>query len=452
MRLHIALVATVFLSLFVARSVHADNAPVAPDGVLVPLPPELPTTLTLDDTLRIFRARGLDLLIADAQVNAAEGDVHAARAVPNPNVSAGAGPVFNYSAKETTDRPCPGCQQYAVQWGISDNGAIFDSLSGKRGLRIDASRAALKSARLTRTDAERQLIAQVKQAFIGVALAKQALEFSQEVQKSLTQTLDLSKLRYPSVINEGDLARIEVQKLEADQGADGAQLTVRQAQVALAMLLGVRGAVPDFDVDRSLDKFVVPNMLTATSEQDLFNKAIEARPDLKSALAQMDRADASLALAERQRFPDVALFAQYTQLGMGQNVGQPMNLIFGLSMNLPVFYQQKGEVMKAEADRDTQALQRQKTLAQIASDVTQSWAAFTASRDLVQRMEGSLLERAKRAKEIIEVQYKNGGATLIDFLDAQRTYIATNLEYLSDLSAYWSSVYQLEQAIGTEIK
>jgi len=129
-----------------------------------------------------------------------------------------------------------------------------------------------------------------------------------------------------------------------------------------------------------------------------------------------------------------------------------MNLVFGLSTNLPVFYQQGGEIMKARAERDVQSLGRERTLAQIASDVSTSYAAFVAARDLLRRMDGALLERARRARDITDVQYKNGGATLMDFLDAQRTYIATNREYLQDLSGYWTAIYQLEQAIGTELQ
>ncbi len=424
----------------------------AGDPIVPPSKTELPAMLSMHEAVRMLHTRGLDLMIIDAQVAAAEGDVHIAGALINPNVSVGAGPAFNYSAQDTPARPCPGCQPYAVQWGISDNGAVLDAAVGKRGLRVDVARRALAAARLGRADAERQLASQVKQAYIAVAVATQALEFSVDVDKSLMQTLELARLRYPSVINDGDLARIEVQKLEADQAVDSARADLRQARVSLALLLGVRGPVPDFDVSRDSLKFSVPGLLAATSEQELFARAVDARQDLKAAAAQVQRSNSAVELAERQRVPDVSLFAQYTQLGMGQNVGQPMNLVLGLSTNLPVFYQQGGEIMKARADRDLQALSRERTLAQIASDVSTSYAAFVAARDLLRRMDGALLERARRARDITDVQYKNGGATLMDFLDAQRTYIATNREYLQDLSGYWTAIYQLEQAIGTELQ
>ena len=141
---------------------------------------------------------------------------------------------------------------------------------------------------------------------------------------------------------------------------------------------------------------------------------------------------------------------QYSQLGMGQNVGQPMSVIFGASFNLPVFYQQQGEIRRARADADTQALLYEKNIAQVANDLSTAYAAFKANRELVERMESVLLGRAKTARDILEKQYRAGNATLMDFLDAERTYIATNLEYLTDLTQYWTALFQLEQAVGVE--
>ena len=418
-------------------------------SAVVPRPAPLPALLTLDESLDILRTRGLDLLIASAQITSAEGDVLVANAVANPNVSAAAGPAFNYNARAPG---CSGCQPYAVQWGISDNGALVDFLAGKRGLRAEAARAALGSARLGRADALRNLEAQVKQQYVQVVLAKRALAFATEVNGTLGLLVDLNKKRYPGVIDEGALARVEVQKLEADQALDSAKLALRQARIGLAFLLGVRGGVPDFDVEPDVLKFRVPAALAATTEEALIEKSMLLRPDLQQVAYERKRANASLRLAERLRFPDVALQAQYSQLGQGQNVGQPMNAVVGLSVTLPVFYQQQGEIRRARADADTQALTQAKTQAQVVFDVGTAYAAFMASKALVERMEGSLLARAKTARDIVELQHRAGTVPLMDFLDAERTYIATNVEYFQDLAAYWMAIYQLEQATGTELR
>ncbi len=78
--------------------------------------------------------------------------------------------------------------------------------------------------------------------------------------------------------------------------------------------------------------------------------------------------------------------------------------------------------------------------------------AFVSSRKLVERMEGRLLERVKRARDLVSLQYQKGAASLLEYLDAQRTFIANNEEYLQDLASYWAAVYQLEAAVGMDLR
>src|SRR6266853_2064978 len=106
--------------------------------------PGLPPVLTLPEALRLFRERSFDLLLADAQVAAARGDQAAAGAVPNPALSGSVGRSFGYDATA-----CPGCSALSLGAGISDQAAVSELLSGKRGLRVDAARAAAEAARLS---------------------------------------------------------------------------------------------------------------------------------------------------------------------------------------------------------------------------------------------------------------------------------------------------------------
>jgi cobalt-zinc-cadmium efflux system outer membrane protein len=418
-----------------------------PGREAIPPPVDVPKLLTLDESLRILRTRGLDLLIANAAITSAEADVINAGALANPNAFVQAGPTLNYVA---TTPGCSGCSPYYLQIGLADNAAIMDFFTGKRGLRVKAARAALAAARMGRADAERNLVSQAKQQYVQVVLAKATLDFNRTVQETMTKTLELNKLRYPRMIDEGGLARVEIQKLEADQAVATSIMNLRQAQVGLAFLLGVRNNTPDFEVEKTLLTFRVPAALASATERSLLETALANRPDVKALGYQRLRAAEAVTLAKRTQIPDITLSMQYSQLGMGQNVGQPMSVVFGASMNLPVFYQQQGEIRRARADSDTQALQYTKSLAQVSNDLGTAWSAFKANRELVERMEASLLARAKTARDILEKQYRAGNATLMDYLDAERTYIATNLEYLNDLTQYWTALYQLEQAVGVE--
>jgi cobalt-zinc-cadmium efflux system outer membrane protein len=423
---------------------HAGGAPL-PTASAEPV--TIPAQLPRAEALRLFRTRGLDLLIADAAVLSARGDVETAGAVYNPGISGYAGPTFNYEA----GAGCRGCQQLSAGFSLTDNGALFDVLTGKRGLRVQVAQAAFAAARLGRSDAQRTLEFQVKQQYMQLAMAIVSYDFAREIQQSMQQTWELNKLRYPKVIDEGALARIEIQKLEAEQALDAARNAVRQAQLGLAFLLGVRTLVPDFTVEPNLFRFQVPPALANATEESLIAQALASRPDLRAALVQKDRAQGALKLARRLQFPDISVQMQYVQLGVGQDAGQPPSLAFGLAMNLPVFYQQQGEIRRAHADQATQDLQYSKSLAQVRSDVGTALSAFRTARQQVERMESTLLDSAQKSRDIVNLQYRAGSATLIDFLDAQRTYIAINQEYFQDLLSYWTAVYQLEQAIGAEL-
>ena len=85
------------------------------------------------------------------------------------------------------------------------------------------------------------------------------------------------------------------------------------------------------------------------------------------------------------------------------------------------------------------------------NNVEASLNAYSFAQHRLDRMESSLLQRAKRARELVGIQYEKGAASLLELLDAQRTLIATNVEYLQDLTDYWTAVFQIEQAVGREL-
>ncbi len=163
-----------------AISAYADD--VVPES-------RLPSTLNLEQAIGVFRASGLDLLIADAAVQSAEGDVTAADAIPNPSLSATYGFSYYFSC---TMPPCSKPPPY-VAVGLSDQAAIEDTLSGKRGLRDDVAQAALRAARLGRTDAERTVAFAVKAQFEQVLLAQSALRFARDTANANAIMLDKAR-------------------------------------------------------------------------------------------------------------------------------------------------------------------------------------------------------------------------------------------------------------------
>lgn len=416
--------------------------------------------MTLDDSLRLFRKHGLDVLIAEAAVRSAEGGVRIAGAVPNPgwSLSASYAPTFQPNDPSCLQASAV-CTPTSYSIGVSDSAAVEDSLSGKRELRLEVARSALAAAKMSRADAQRNLEFQVKAAYVQTAQAVLGLVFAKKVAASNVVTLEKFRTRFASgAINAGDLARVTTQKLESDQALALAVQTLRQARAALAFLIGVRGLVSDFDVDVRVLDFVPRAAIANASEASLLRLAFSHRPDLVSAGYQRAAAASGLSLAKRQTFPDIAISVTYTQGGWGglgtNGPTATPTFTFGLSGTLPAFYQRQGELRQAEAQLDTSALQYAKIAAQVTNDVANAVAAERAARDQAKRMEGvdGLLDAAKKAFEITSLQYDKGAASLTDYLDAYRTFVATQTEQYADLTNYWTAVYQVEQAVGMEIR
>ena len=403
--------------------------------------------LTLEDALHLFRTRGFDLIIADASVLSARGDLAIAQAVANPSLSVTRGNSFNYNPSL-----CEGCSSTSLSAGVTDQAAISDVLTGKRNLRIAVARAALDVSRRSRADVERTLEFTVKEQMLNAELAKQSLAYAVEAQQLAADTLSLVNIRYKAgAVSEADVARADVQKLEADQQVDVARQTLDSSEAALGYLLGYKETPADLDVDDDLMHSA--GLRTANVSVDaLLPEALSIRPDLAAARFQIDRATSAISLAKRQRIPDFFPSGSYAQEGSGQSAIQPPTLTFGVSFSPPLFYRYRGEITKAEADLRTQLTTEQKIEAQVGSDVATAVAAYAGAKSRTVRMEGHLLEQASRARDLVRLQYQKGAASLFEFLDAQRTFLATRTEYLQNLNDYWTAVFQLEQATGTELR
>jgi cobalt-zinc-cadmium efflux system outer membrane protein len=408
--------------------------------------PQLPAVVTLKAALEIFRQRGFDLLVAESSVRSAQGDLVIAGAVQNPTLFGSAGQNFQCGSSQD-------CKVISYNIGLADNAALSDLLTGKRGLRKDVAGAALEAARRSRDDAQRTLEFQVKQAFLAATLAQALLQNARETQESFQRTRDLNERRFAvGAMSGADLATIQVAELESEQALDQAAQSLRTAKVALAFLLGFRTLVPDFQLEAKELDFFVPGPLATATREAVLKEALERRPDLRAQIHQVTRAQSALSLARRNRIPDFGVSAVFSDNGKGDTNISPPNISVGLSFGLPVFYFQRGEITKAEADLATQQVLEQKSEAQVVSDVETSVAQLGAARKLVERMQATLLERAQTARDLVRYQYEKGAASLLDFLNAQRTYTATRAEYAQDLAGYWIAVASLEQATAGQLR
>ena len=293
--------------------------------------PFLPAHLEMQDALRIFRERGFDLIVADATVDSVRGEAQIAGAIPNPAISGGVGRSFGFNSTQ-----CPGCSALAWSAGVSDQSALFDTLSGKRGLRSRTAELALAVARQNRADTQRTLESMLRQQYLKAVYARDALDLTHESQGRLGHVLELNQARFQhGAISQVDALKVETEKLEADQEVERAELALAEAKYDLAFLLGVRGRVPEFEVDIDLPRYRVPNELGSATVDSLLERARRQRPDLAAAHLEHDRAGAALQSARRLRFPDLALSLGFGGQGAGSDVSSPPTVSLGLTLTPP---------------------------------------------------------------------------------------------------------------------
>ena len=404
--------------------------------------------LTLGSALRLFREHGFDLLIANASVDAAEADVRIATALPNPALSLSRGSSSTYDPSR-----CNGCSSHSTGASVTDQGALSDLLTGKRRLRVAVARAARDASKSSRAEVERTLELTVKEQLLQAELAKRSLDYAREAQQLAGDTLDLVEKRYRAgAVSEADVARAAVQKLEAEQSADASAQALASAKAGLAYLLGFTFTPENLDVADDLLRAAPPADLDHVTADAMLREALRRRPDLAQMRSLFERARSSLTLAQRMIVPDLLPSLSYSAEGRGQNAIQPPTVTFGIAATIPVFYRYRGEIARAEADIRAQQTAEHKVEAQIASDVSAAVAAFHGAHSRVTRMDDELLARAARARDLVRLQYEKGAVSLFEYLDVQRTWLATRTEYLQTLNDYWTAVFQLEQATGMEIR
>jgi cobalt-zinc-cadmium efflux system outer membrane protein len=85
----------------------------------------------------------------------------------------------------------------------------------------------------------------------------------------------------------------------------------------------------------------------------------------------------------------------------------------------------------------------------VLSDVGNAYEAVKSNNEIVQLYNSGYLKQAQDSRDISEYAYKRGAASLLDFLDAERSYRATQLAYRQALAGYMTALEQLKEAVGS---
>ena len=377
----------------------------------------------------------------------------------NPTLRAQAQSVESSRASEITAglRPNPQLQNDTT----SATAGIYQEfeIGGKRGARLESARLATAISQTDFVDTRRTLVFTLRQAFIAGLQAKSELEFARGNLSDYQKVIDLNRLMLQQgAISKADLLKIELEMLQFQTDVDDATLALKTAKAALRALVGAANLPQEFDLEGELRAVALDKTLS-----ELQQLAIDNRPDLRSAETGREKAFADLLLARANRWPDPTIGTSF--IHTGNEIGGPdwfqpfypkgsVSNAMGLglaSISIPLFNRNQGEVARAQSERRRADFLLQAAHNQVLQDVETAYASFESSRDRIRRLEQTYLSRAKESLDLEEFSFRNGGASILDFLDAERTYRTTQLAYRQQLAAYLTNLAQLEAAVGTPL-
>ena len=418
---------------FSLTSSTAAPSQAAPGRSTAPSPGQQPSVparvITLDEAISLALANSPSIKATRTQILQNQAQEITAGLRPNPVLGGDSQfiPFFNPSQFSQD------VEQYDIGLGYT-----FE-LGGKRHRRLQAARDQTAVTRAQVADAERTLTFNVAQQFINVLLAKSNLEFAEDALKSFQQTVEISELRYKAGdISEGDYLKIKLQLLQFQTDVSSARVAKVQALGSLRQLVGYAALPREFDVGGDL----VYQPLTARLE-DLQAKALNERPDLRAAQQGIVAARSQVSLAQANGKQDVTLTTNYSHTpGLH-------SLSWFLSMPLPIFDRNQGEIARTRFAATQSELTARAAEDTVMTDVINAYEAGMTNQEVVQLYTSGYLKQAQDSRDISAYAYKAGAATLLDFLDAERSYRATQLAYRQSLAAYMLSLEQLRQAVGT---
>ncbi len=393
----------------------------------------LATRISLDDAIRLALLHNHALQAMRSTIQQSQAEEITANLRPNPTLGLDAQyiPIFqpNQFSSDYID------QQAQFDVGI---GYLFER-GKKRQHRLQAARDQTSVVRSQVSDNERQLIFNVGQQFVDVLLAQSTLDLALLDLNSFQKTVDISnERRRVGDMSEGDYLKIKLQLLQFQSDVAAAKLAKVQALAALRQFLGFESVPDDYDVRGDLDYQPVHGDLDVLKSLAALN-----RPDLRAAQQGVTAAESQLALQKANGKMDVTGTFNYTHTA-GVNTGA-----FFYNMPLPIFNRNQGEIARAQFAITQAQEQAAETSQQVSTDVIQAFENLRTNDQIIQLYQGGYVDAARQSRDISEYAYSKGAASLLDFLDAERTYRANQLAYRQALANYMLALEQLRQAVGT---
>jgi cobalt-zinc-cadmium efflux system outer membrane protein len=398
-----------------------------------------PKTWTWTELRDRFTARNSTLRAAQLNVDEARDQEITAFLRPNPD--------YTLSTDGTQIVPHQGVWQPFSGTLFVNSLSYLHERGRKRELRLEAARDNTAVSASQRDDQERNLLFNLRNAFVSALQAKAVRDVAKESLDYYDKTLDVNRLRYRAGdIAQIDLDRLELQRVQFESDVLTAETNLRTSKIQLLMLLEDRTPVEQFDVTGTFD---FQENLSGLYE--LRASALATRPDLQAAIKSVEMARANHQLAIANGSADVTFSGWWTHNASTNNPAARETVGVSVSMPLRIFDKNQGEKARTAVDiRRTERLE-EATRAQVFSDVDSAFVTLNNNLALLRPYKKTYLALASRVRENVSFSYQHGGSSLLDFLNAQNDYRTVQLNYVNLVGAYLTAASQLNLAVGKEV-
>lgn len=395
--------------------------------------------MTWDEVRQRFEHDNPTLLAG--QLNIEESKAQEITAFLRPN------PQFTESTDGTQIAPHNGVWQPFPGTLFVSNFSYLHEREHKRELRLESAQKGSTIAASTQADLERTLLFGLRSAFVSTLQAKAVLQLAKDNLAYYDHVLDISRTRFQAGdIARIDLDRLELQRVQYESDLETADVNLRTAKISLLMLLNDRTPVEKYDVTGTYD------FSEQLMPRDEFRRiALDTRPDLKAAAQAVDKAQTDHKLAVSNGSTDPTFGAWYTWNASTNNPNGRETLGASVSIPLRVFDKNQGEKLRTQIDITREQNLHNAAEAQVLGDVDSGYATLDSTVKLLAPYKAKYLQQSVRVRDTIYFSYQNGGASLLDFLNAESEYRAVQLAYVNMVGSYLTAVAQLNMAVGREV-
>jgi cobalt-zinc-cadmium efflux system outer membrane protein len=392
-------------------------------------------TMTWQEVRDEFERSNPTLRAAQIGIDESRAEEVTAYLRPNPDLTVGVDQLDFFSNNPTYYRPFAYTEPEV-------SASYLHERRHKRELRLESAQKATTVAQSQLADQERNLIFNLRNAFVQTLQAKAVRALAQQNLAYYDHELSIGADRFKA----GDIARVdqdrlELQRVTYESDLQTADVNLRTAKIQLLQFLNSRTPIDQFDVTGPFD---FNEQIVALDE--LRRVAMAERPDLKAAVEAVDKArtDYKLAVANGSTDPT---------FGVDFGRDPPIPVYMGISVSIPlrIFDRNQGEKARAKLDITKNEKLRDAAQAQVFSDVDSAYATLTSTVTLLRPYKAKYLQQAARVRDTIEFSYQHGQAALVDFLDSQRDYRTVQVTYLNLVGSYLTAASQLNLAVGREV-